>query len=371
MEYKVFGELRIKNLTSLHLALAAMFNECLTSEVVPDWLTKGTTYLIIKDKSKGNDVTNYRPITCLSLLWKLFTGILAEEMYNHLEKNDLLPAEQKGCRKNSRGTKDQLLIDKMIIKNCKRRHIGLAMGWIDYKKAFDMVPHTWIKKCLEIFKIADNIKNTLKNSMKNWQTELTSGGVSLGEVKVKRGIFQGDSLSPLLFVISLIPMSHILRKVKAGYELGKGEITINHLLFMDDLKLFGKNEKEIETLMNTVRIFSNDIRMEFGISKCGVLMIKRGKLSKCKGIEIPTGEVIKEIDAETGYKYLGVSEADNIKDKEMKTNLKREYLRRIRTILKSKLNSKNVLSAINSRAVSIIRYSAGIIVELNRTERTR
>ena len=80
MEYKVFGELRIKNLTSLHLALAAMFNECLTSEVVPDWLTKGTTYLIIKDKSKGNDVTNYRPITCLSLLWKLFTGILAEEM---------------------------------------------------------------------------------------------------------------------------------------------------------------------------------------------------------------------------------------------------------------------------------------------------
>ena len=65
--------------------------------------------------------------------------------------------------------------------------------------------------------------------------------MSLGEVKVKRGTFQGDSLSPLLFVLSLIPMTFILRRVKAGYELGKEEIPINYLLYMGDLKLFGKN----------------------------------------------------------------------------------------------------------------------------------
>jgi len=142
----------------------------------------------------------------LGLLW-----ITLSAGYKHLEENNLLPEEQKGCRKNSRGTKDQLLINRMIIKNCKRRHTGLAMGWIDYKKAFDMVPLSWILKCLDIFKIAKNVKQLLRNSMKKWETELTSSGESLGQVKIKRGIFQGDSLSPLLFVLCLIPMSSILR----------------------------------------------------------------------------------------------------------------------------------------------------------------
>ena len=73
--------------------------------------------------------------------------------------------------------------------------------------------------------------------MKGWRTELSSGGVGLGDVNIRRGIFQGDSLSPLLFVLSLIPLTLVLRKVKAGYGLGDGNRVINHLLFMDDLKV--------------------------------------------------------------------------------------------------------------------------------------
>ena len=351
----------IKSIKSLHSRMAAMFNDCLLSGVIPVWLTKGRTVLIMKDKSKGKEVTNYIPITCLALMLKLFTSILSEEIYKHLEEKGLLPEEQKGCRKRSRGTKDQLLIDKAIIKNCKRRKVGLAMGWIDYKKAFDMIPHSWIIRCLEIFKVADNIKKFIKNSMSHWETELTSGGQSLGKVKIQRGIFQGDSLSPLLFIICLIPLSLILRNVKAGFEFRKSGPSINHLLYMDDVKLFGKTEKQLESLMNTVRIFSDDIRMEFGIKKCGVLVMKKGKHVRSEGIEIPSGEKIKEIDLENGYKYLGILEADGILDKYMNENFRSEYLRRLRKILKSKLNSKNTINAINSRAVSIIRYSAGIV----------
>ena len=65
-------------------------------------------------------------------------------------------------------TKDQLLIDKAIIKNCKRPNVGLSMGWIDYKKAFHIIPHSWISRCLEIFGIAENIKSLIGDSMKNW-----------------------------------------------------------------------------------------------------------------------------------------------------------------------------------------------------------
>ena len=76
---------------------------------------------------------------------------------------------------------------------------------------------------------------------------------------------------------------------------------INHLPFMDDLKLYGKDEKQIDTLFNTVRVFSNDIRMDFGISKCATM--KRGKIVKCDGIVMPGNEIMKGLEEE-GNKLL-------------------------------------------------------------------
>ena len=75
-------------------------------------------------------------------MWKLLTGVIAEEMYNYLEREKILPEEQKGCKSGSRGTKDQLLIDKIVLKDCKKRHNNLSMAWIDYTKAYDFVPHS-------------------------------------------------------------------------------------------------------------------------------------------------------------------------------------------------------------------------------------
>ena len=98
--------------------------------------------------------------------------------------------EQKGCRKGSRGTKDQLLIDKAILKNCRRRLTNLSMPCIDFKKAYDMVPHSWILKCLDMAGAAKNIISTISNSMVNWKIVLTSGGTVLGQVDIKRGIFK-------------------------------------------------------------------------------------------------------------------------------------------------------------------------------------
>ena len=100
-------------------------------------MTTGKTTLIVKDVEKGNEVSNYRPITCLPLMWKLLTAVISDAIYDHLERRQLLPEEQKpGCIKNSRGTKDQLLIDIAVLKNCKRHMVGLSMVWIDYRKAY-------------------------------------------------------------------------------------------------------------------------------------------------------------------------------------------------------------------------------------------
>ena len=94
---------------------------------------------------------------------------------------------------------------------------------------------------------------------------LTAGGRSIAETKIQWGILQGDALSPLLFIIAMMPLNHILRKCAAGYKLSRSQEKINHLMYMDYIKLFAKNEKELETLIHAVRIYSQVIGMEFGI----------------------------------------------------------------------------------------------------------
>ena len=282
-------------------------------------------------------------------------------MYRHLEEHQLLPIEQKGCRKNTRGTKDHLLVDKMILKNCKRRQIGLNINWIDYKKAYDSIPHSWILKSLEMLKINNKTVQFLSKCMEKWNTQLTINNQKIGQCRIRRGIFQGDSLSPLLFITAMIPLSKVLNATKKGYQLDNNGKRINHLLYMDDLKLYGKNKAEIDSSTSTVYQFSKDIGMEFGISKCSTMVLKHGKIVDSADMVLPNGQQIKGLKTEESYKYLGILEADNIKQDLMKDKFREEYYRRVRKVLRSELNAGNVFQAINVWAVSAFRYSSGII----------
>ena len=272
-----------------------------------------------------------------------------------------MPEEQKGCRKGSRGTNDLLYIDRAVIKAVKSRNKNLAMAWIDYKKGYDMVPHSWIIQCLDLFGVAENIKSLLMNSMEKWKVMLCSGNSELGEVKIKRGIFQGDSFSPLMFVLALILLSLILRKAKAAYEFSESKEKINHLLFMDDLKLYNRSEKGLNTSVQTVYVFSENIGMEFGMEKCAMLVMKKGKIVKSVGIELPNGKVLKSLQEGESYKYLGILEIDKFLEQKMKLNVSKEYIRRLRKVLKSKLNGGNLVRGVNAWAVSLLRYSAAFV----------
>ena len=156
------------------------------------------------------------------------------------------------------------------------RKKNLVVAWIDYKKAYDMVPHSWIAECLGMVGVSEQIKHFLSESMEAWRVDLTYNNQSLGGVDIKRGIFQGGSLSPLLFVLCLIPLTVILQKSESAHQFSSNKEKINHLLFIDDLKLYAKNEKGLQSLVQTVRIFCDNIGMEFGIDKCATLVLKRG-----------------------------------------------------------------------------------------------
>ena len=111
-----------------------------------------------------------------------------------------------------------------------------------------MVAHSWIIECLDLFGVAETINSLLVNSMGKWKVMLCSGNFELGEVEIKQGTFQGDSLSPLVFVLALIALSLILRKTKAAYEFLESKVKIN-LLFLDDLKLYSRSEKGLDSLV--------------------------------------------------------------------------------------------------------------------------
>ena len=98
--------------------------------------------------------------------------------------------------------------------------------------------------------------------------------------------------------------------------------------------------------------------MEFGIEKCAMLVMEKGKIVKSVVIELPDGKVIKSLQEDECYKYLGILEADKFSEEKMKLNVSEEYIRRIRKVLKSKLNGENLVHRVNTRAVSLLRYSA-------------
>ena len=144
------------------------------------------------------------------------------------------------------------------------------------------------------------------------------------------------------------------------YQLEKEGAKFNHLFFMDDLKLYERNEKETDPLIKTVWQCSQDIKMEFGTLKCALVPLQKGKKTRWEEIQLPNGEEIDEAGV-GGYKYLGVLELDKIMCDEMKRKVKDVYQRRIRPLMKTHLNGKNLFLALNTWAIPVIKYTAAFL----------
>jgi hypothetical protein len=124
------------------------------------------------------------------------------------------------------------------------------MAWIDYQKAFDRVPHSWITKPLETIGINTKVILFTQNVMGYWRTRMRLHAenklIETEDIKIKCGIFQGDSLSLLLFCICLLPLTEQLNKLNTGFEEHTTKAKLLHLLYMDDLKLIAKLEEELQ-----------------------------------------------------------------------------------------------------------------------------
>ena len=116
---------------------------------------------------------------------------------------------------------------------------------------------------------------------------------------------------------------------------------------MDDIKLFANNVKELETLIHAVRMYSQDIGMEFGMDKYAMYVMKSGKQHMTDGMELPNHDKIRTLGENETYKYLGILEVDTIKQVQMKDKIRTEYLMRTKKLLEIKLSSRNLIKGIN------------------------
>ncbi|XP_067931123.1 uncharacterized protein [Watersipora subatra] len=149
----------------------------------------------------------------------------------------------------------------------------------------------------------------------------------------------------------------MLEKTQYGYQFKIGT-KIYHLFYMDDIKLYTNKKRDIDSLIHLTQVYSKDIEMTFGIEKCGRLIFKKVHSMLTVGLRMPNG-TIKYI--EKGYKYLGIMQSNINHEAKVRHKALTDYKKRLWQILRSQLNAKNQVMAINTYALPVIKYSAGII----------
>ncbi|MCB1712129.1 MAG: reverse transcriptase family protein [Candidatus Riesia sp.] len=337
----------IKKMTNIHSYMYEIVrNICIEGKECKSWFYQGLTYLIPKGTpSKGSD---FRPITCMSNLYKLTTKCVTEVMQLEVESRQLLSGNQLGTVRRIQGAKEQAMVNIALNKNFNN---NLKTMWIDVKKAFDSIDHNYLFQCIESLNMPVWILSFIKSITEKWNLDIISGKDKILNKRIERGILQGDSLSPLLFVLCMDPLS---RKLNSKYPMimsntdGNPHFT-NHLLFIDDLKLIAEKEETLNLLLEETKNFFKLIGLEMNKEKSAT------NIKACEEDGIL-------LDGTDSYKYLGIIENSNSKPTEETLNkIRKEIINRVEKLCVKKLKSKNLFKAINEHAISLINYYIGVL----------
>ena len=238
-----------------------------------------------------------------------------------------------------------LLLNQTISLDAKIMGKPLSVAWIDYEKAYDRIPHKWVMKVLKTIKCPGWSWRSIDLFSKHWDTvlELRTAGkvVRSTRVKYKRGLFQGESLSPLLFFLAIAPISQVLNRTK-GYTLWHiGERnTMSHLLYMDDIKIYAGGPDKLREARECVETTSKAIGMRCGVRKCGTAHMQKGKVLAGSDNPERSEESIRSLEKGTTYKYLGLEQLFEVDDSKNKACLINELRRRLPKVWSSHLNGR-------------------------------
>ena len=266
------------------------------SDNIPKWFVKGRTVLIPKAGCEGRP-EQYWPTTCLNTAYKLLTAVMTEVLYDHAMAHSYLPPEQRAIRRGHRGCLDALMVDSMVTREAMVRRRNLSVTWIDYQKAYDRVSHAWLREMLSMVRAPLSVQHMLEHLRQKWSSVFcvgTGANAVRTELTYCRGVFQGDSLSPLLYCLSIAPISHALRKTR-GYRLLYVDHPVTHQYFMDVLKVYAKSSNALDASLRVVDRVSCAVGMELGLRKCAVAHVQQGWYASGENYLLPEERTIERV----------------------------------------------------------------------------
>lgn len=223
--------------------LAVLFNKCLERRCIPDEWNDATIILLHK-KGNPKDMNNYRPISLLNCVYKIFTKIVTTRIEQILDENQ--PVEQAGFRRGF-STVDHLQVINQIIEKSQEYQIPLVLAFVDYAKAFDSVETSAILKSIQNQGVdrvyVEMFGHIYTNARAHIRLDRTSEPFSIA-----KGVRQGDTSSPKLFTAILENVFRSLDWSEKGVVVdGK---CLNHLRFADDIVLFSKDSEQLQAMLN-------------------------------------------------------------------------------------------------------------------------
>lgn len=244
--------------------ITILFNKILEEEHVPQHWTESIITLLYK-KGDPADIENYRPISLISCLCKLFMSCILYRISPHIDCQQ--PCEQAGFRKGY-STMDHIHTIEQIIEKYLEFRKPLYLAFIDYKKAFDSISHNSIWEALSNQSINNKYINILKNiySKSTSRVRLDRTGTC---INILRGVRQGDPISPKLFIAVLQNIMKDLPWSKQGININ-GKF-LSHLRFADDIILLSENPTKLNIMINELLRVSKNVGLEMNLNKTKVM----------------------------------------------------------------------------------------------------
>ena len=239
----------------LQKAIAERFTLYLKTAAIPKaWSTSKT--VLLKKKGDSEDLGNYRPITLLSQLYKLFTRLLLQRISHQLE----FSREQAGF-KAGYSTQDHIQALSQLLEKSKEYQLPVCLAFVDYRKAFDSVETTAIINALHEAGINPAYVDIVIGEKSTTDIKLLS---EVCHIKINKGVRQGDTISPKLFAATL---ESVFRKMNhQGGIMIDGE-KLTHLLYADDCVLFANNPTELQQDLQQLTDLSKEVGLEVNLTK--------------------------------------------------------------------------------------------------------
>lgn len=284
-----------------------LFNKVLdTGEIPEDWLT-GMIIPIYKNKGSKDDTNNYRGITLLSCVGKLFTSILNQRLTDFCENNLILKEIQAGFRKGY-STLDNIYVFKTIIELFRFKKKKLFCCFVDYKKAFDSIWREALWYKLTKFGIQGKIFEVIKSLYSQVKSCVFLDGKKSDFFLSARGVRQGENLSPLLFSLFINDIeqefiSKGCKYIEFNDELLDNFIRLLILMYADDTIILADNENNMQAALKALQLYCDKWKLDINCSKTKICIFSRGKTNASKYNFLYDGSKIEIVDT---YKYLGL-----------------------------------------------------------------